>query len=297
MGERPDTPLSTTRHFLNFPLVYKLGTRLIGYFPRSVSYGFAGAIARMSEFLYRSAFQIVMDNLKLVFPVASREELQNLTREIFRNYSRYLVDYGRCAYMEHEKILEEISMYYGRGNLESATGMKKGIILLTAHLGNWELGGIFLGSYGLRTNVVTLPDEDPSIHRIRQWYRERFRVNTITIGDSPLSSLDLLKALRRGEVVAMLIDRYPEGPDSTVLDFFGRPTPFPRGPFILARITGAPIIVSFVVREGDAYRGIIEEPIVIPSEEEEPSAQRKVVKILEKYIIMYANQWYNFVPI
>lgn len=145
--------------------------------------------------------------------------------------------------------------------------------------------------------MVTLPDEDPSIHRIRQWYRERFRVNTITIGDNPLSSLDLLNALQRGEVVAMLIDRYPEGPDSTVLEFFGKPTPFPRGPFILARITGAPIIVSFVVREGDAYRGIIEEPFVISSEQEELHAQKKVVKILEKYIIMYANQWYNFVPV
>ena len=107
--------------------------------------------------------------------------------------------------------------------------MGKGLILLTAHLGNWELGGIFFGSYGIKTNVITIKDQDIQIDNIRRWYRERYKVSTITIGTSPFSTMEIMKALNNKEIVAMLIDRYNDGLDSITTDFLINQRRFPGG--------------------------------------------------------------------
>ena len=285
------------KHFLNILTVYKLGTRWIGYIPISLSYTISQIIADISYIFYRSAVQNVTKNLRLVFPSASKKELSSKTKQLFRNYAKYLVDYGRFANLEKSTLLKKIIYFDGKENLEDALQMDKGLILLTAHLGNWELGGTFFGAYGLTTNVVTLPDEDPKIDDSRRWYRTKYGVKTITIGNSPFSTIKLVKALNNREIIAMLIDRYSGNQDNITVDFFNKPTLFPKGPFILSRITGAPIIVAFVVSENGGYRGIIEKPFIVTTEKKEDESLKKVVRILEEYIAKYPDQWYNFTAI
>lgn len=199
--------------------------------------------------------------------------------------------------MNKNAVIEQIVCYKGKENLDAALQRNKGLIVLTAHLGNWELGGIFFGSYGLKTNVLTLRDENPEIDTIRTWYREAYGVKTITVGDSPLSTIEMIRALNNNEIIAMLIDRYHTGLDSMTVNFFHKPTLFPKGPFVLSRLTGAPIIVAFVVKEKNLYKGIIEGPFMVTQENEEYEILKKVVKILEDNIMMYSDQWYNFVRI
>lgn len=288
--------MTQNRHFLNIPVVYKLGTRFIGYIPKRLAYLIAELIAEISIVLYKDSFIAVSENIKLPFPDYTVSERKKLSRRIFRNYAKYLVDYGRYNIMKNEDILREFTSYQGRENLEMVIEMQKGIILLTGHIGNWELGGLFLSSYGLKTNVITLPDEDTSIHYLRENYRKKFNVNTITIGNSPLSSVEMLNVLMKKEVLAMLIDRYNNKEDGRYCDFFGKRKLFPIGPVILAKVSGAPIIVSFVVKERNGYKGIIESPIFVENGREDEALQ-EIVNILENYIIIYADQWYNFYPL
>lgn len=285
------------RHFLNLPVVYRLGTHWISYIPKSISYAVSQRIADMSYLFYKSAAENVKKNLALVFPEASEKKLSLMTLQLFRNYSKYLVDYSRFTWLNKSDILKQIIYFDDKDNLNNTLQMNRGIILLTAHLGNWELGGIFFKSYGIKTNVVTLPDEDYEIGSIRNMYRERFGVKTITVGNSPLFTIELTKALHNKETVAMLIDRYNDRPNGITIEFFSKPTQFPRGPFILSRLTGAQIIVAFVVREENGYRGIVKGPFQVNSEKEEYEILKRVINILERYIILYPDQWYNFVPI
>ena len=285
------------RHFLNIPLVYKLGTRWIGCLPTSLSYAISRSISDISYLFYRTAAGSVKQNLSRAFPSYSDEAISELAARLFRNYGRYLVDYARFTRLNKSEVTGKIISFDGKENLKKALKMGKGMILLTAHLGNWELGGIFFGNYGIRTNVVTIRDENQEIDNIRRRYRERHNVATITIGNSPFSAIEMVKALNNGEVVALLIDRYDGGLDTITTDFFGTPTKFPRGPFILSRLTEAPIITAFVVREKEGYKGIISQPLVVTHERGEHEALGTVVKMLEKYIIMYPDQWYNFVPV
>lgn len=282
------------RHVLNTPIVYKLGIKCIGYFPTFISYPFSRAIAGISFFFYKSAVKNITANFLRVFPKATHKELLRKTRNLFGNYAEYLVDYGRFSALDKETILKKIAHFDGEDNLIEALNMKKGLILLTAHLGNWELGGIFFGAYGLKVNVVTLQDEDSEIDSKRSQYREHYGIKTITIGETPLSTVSVVNALTNNEVVAMLIDRYSGDRDSVAVNFFNKPALFPRGPFVLSRITGAPVIVAFVVKEQGEYKGIIEKPFVVEDEKEEKECVKKVVRIFEEYIVQYPDQWYDF---
>lgn len=284
-------------HFLNTPLIYRLGTRWIGSLPLWASYALSQTIANISYFFYRSAVNNVKKNLARVFPHISNRRLCKFTRQLFRNYSKYLVDYGRFTYLDENSILKNVHYFEGIENFESALDLNKGLILLTAHLGNWELGGIFLSNYGLKVNVVTLPDENPHIDSIRTWYRTKFNIKTITVGSTPLSILDCIKALNNKEIVAMLIDRYNSYNDSIEINFFGKPSLFPKGPLILSRLTGAPVVMAFVVREEERYKSIMEKPFVVTTEEQEYIVANEIVKILENYIKLYPEQWYNYVTI
>jgi len=286
-----------SNHFLNIPAVYRLGTRWIGAIPKPMAYALSKSIALVSYLFYKTAVGNVKDNLMRAFPDLPDRELSALTLRLFMNYSKYLVDYGRYTGLNRKMVIDKIVSFDGRENLDAALSMQKGIILLTAHLGNWELGGIFFSSYGLKTNVVTVQDSNESIDGVRKAYREQYDVNTITIGDSPFATIEMLRALNNGEVIAMLIDRYREGLDCIEADFFGHPARFPRGPFTLSRLTGAPIIVAFVVKDGNGYRGIVEPPLVVTDDGEDIEALKMVVDSLERHIVKYPDQWYNFTPI
>ncbi len=229
----------------------------------------------------------------MAMPTDSGQAIGAAARRLFKNYARYLVDYAMFTYLPKDEILKKITSREGIDILEGVIKEGKGIILLTAHLGNWELGGIFLNSYGLKINVLTNKDENPGIDEARTNYRQRHGVNTITVGEkNPLSSVELAGALFRGEAVAMLIDRYNPLMGNIEVEFFGRNVNFPAGPFILSKMTGAPIITGFVVREEDGYKGIIDGPFTVGNDIRD--AARKAIKSLQRNIAKYPCQWYNF---
>jgi KDO2-lipid IV(A) lauroyltransferase len=251
-------------------------------------------IADISMISHKSAVENISENFRRVFPDASGKELYRKTRQLFRNYSEYLVDYGRFSALDKDTLLRKIVHFDGEDNLINALDLGKGLILLTAHLGNWELGGIFFSAYGLKVNVLTLPDEDLEIDSNRSRYREKYGVKTITVGDSPLSTVSLVNALSNNEVVAMLIDRYNSEQDSIKVKFLDQEIMIPKGPFILSRVTGAPVVVAFVVKENGDYKGIVENHFVVQREDSEDELARKVVRIFKKYVVKYPDQWYDF---
>jgi lauroyl/myristoyl acyltransferase len=91
------------------------------------------------------------------------------------------------------------------------------------------------------------------------------------------------------------VDRWGKT-DGVASAFLGGRHYLPRGPFVLSRMTGAPILPAFVVRDGACYRGILEPPFVVEQEDFGPYATR-ISQTLERFIRCYPEQWYNFVPL
>ncbi len=283
------------RHLLSVPWFYRLGFAAAQRIPTSVLYGVADVLGMATYLTCRAPVRIVRANLGRVFPHASDRELSRLARRIFRNYARYLVDYGRFRWVPQEGFEKLIPALEGRENLQEAFDAGRGVILVTGHIGNWELGGVSLGHRGMKVNVVTLPDGSHQIDAIRKVYRGQYAINTIVLDGSPFASLEMMVALKRGEMVAMLVDRWGKA-GGVASPFFGGIHHLPRGPFVLSRVTGATILPAFVVRDGTYYRGIVEPPIVVEQEGLGPYAVR-ISQAFERVIRRYPDQWYNFVSL
>jgi lauroyl/myristoyl acyltransferase len=283
------------RHWLSVPSFYHLGFAAAQCVPASVLYGVADLLGMATYLICRAPVRIVHANLMRAFPGASSREVSRLAAKIFRNYARYLVDYGRFRWVPLEGSETVIPTLEGRENLRAAFDAGKGVILVTGHVGNWELGGVSFGLRGIKVNVVTQPDGSHQIDAIRKGYRGQYSIKTIVLDGSPFASVEMMTALKRGEVVAMLVDRWGKG-DGVLAPFFGKAHYLPRGPFVLSRMTGAPILPAFVVRDRTSYRGILESPFVVEEDDLHPYALR-VSHALETVIRRYPDQWYNFVPL
>ena len=283
------------RHLLAAPWFYRVGFVAARAVPVPVLYAIADGLGVATYLTCGKLVTAVGANLACAFPQVSARERSRLTQRIFRNYARYLVDYGRLRWARRDGFEGLIPALEGEDHLRRALAAGRGVILVTGHVGNWELGGTFFGQSGVKVHVVTLPDGHRQIDAIRERYRARYAISTIVLDGSPFASLEMMAALKRNEMVAMLVDRW--GPtDGIASPFFGGTHHLPRGPFVLSRATGAPILSAFVVRDGASYRGIVEPPFVVAEEDLSPYAAR-ISGALERVIRRYPDQWYSFVPL
>ena len=231
----------------------------------------------------------------------SEEEVSRLAKQCFQNYCHKLLDYMAMHRLDSSNKGEWVEKEIGEENLVKALSRGKGVICITPHLGNWELGGYVLASKGYPINILTLREESQYLSRYEKRLREKAKIHTITIdpNEKPnLAILEIARQLRRNEIVAMVADRIYEG-QGVKIDFFGHSTLFPAGAVQLALETGAAIIPVFVILERKMkYWGIIGEPIPIRMDADKNEAVRlgvqEIARRFEEMISQYPDQWFNF---
>lgn len=272
--------------------------------PRSIQKFFSVVVGDLFYLLMRKTRRHVRKNIEGVSQGRwSKEKINGLTRKTFQNYGQYLLDYMVMHRLRPSNKDQWVEEEVGGDYMIEALGAGKGVICITPHLGNWEIGGLLFSFKGGRLNVLTLDERDLDTKSFREEMRKRKGIKNIYIDpedDSPMAILDAVKALRRNEIVAMLGDRI-ESQKTMAFDFFEKKTPFPIGVAILAMATGAPVLPVFVVMEKNRkYRGVIEAPIYFDSPLREGreamirKGMKKLIRKFEEYIEKYPDQWYNF---
>ncbi|MCJ7803426.1 MAG: lysophospholipid acyltransferase family protein [Desulfobacterales bacterium] len=272
--------------------------------PRSIQKFFSVVVGDLFYLLMKKTRAHVRKNIEGVSRGRwSKERVNALTRKTFQNYGQYLLDYMVMHRLHPSNKNRWIAEEGGGDYMIEALRAGKGVICITPHLGNWEIGGLLFAFKGGKLNVLTLDERDLDTRSFREEMRRRRGIKNLYINpkeDSPMAILDAVKALRRNEIVAMLGDRV-ESQKTMVFDFFGRKTAFPIGVAILAMATEAPVLPVFVVMEKNRkYRGIIEPSIYFnPSSREDRETviregMERLIKKFEEYIEKYPDQWYNF---
>ena len=244
-------------------------------------------------------FRAIRRNLARIKPGLSPREYSRMAFDVFRNYSYYLIDLFHLSH-DPRRIGKYRINLRGLENYEAVSAKKNGIIFLTAHLGNWEIGGIKLASMSRGINVVYSPDTSSLLELQRSFVRRIEGIREIPLRQGSFSSLKLLRVLQEGEAVALQGDRLTL--DSGVkVKFFGADALLPKGPVKLALVSDSIILPVFMPIAGfKAYDIIMERPIVMermddPAEELETNLG-KIIKIFEQYIGRYPTQWYTFMP-
>ena len=172
-----------------------------------------------------------------------------------------------------------------------------GAVILTAHFGNWDIAAKKLSAYERPVNVVMTREVNITTQEYLRAARERAGVRVIYSDSSVFSSLNMIRALRRNEIVAMQLDRLMGQP--RLIPFFGVPTEFPAGPFILARIAKAPLIAAFIPRLGSRHYAIrLGVPRVPQGERGDVHALDRVMATVvgefEQYVRQHPTQWFQF---
>ncbi|UCF06701.1 MAG: lysophospholipid acyltransferase family protein [bacterium] len=190
----------------------------------------------------------------------------------------------------HPKRIEQCVTCEGREALESAIRTGKGAILVTAHVGNWELAALYLRTLGYGIHVVAGIQMNRLLTRA---VKEAKEAKGITVVGPDRSYRNLIEALNSNNLVALLLDGdiYTGG---EVVPFFGKEVPLPRGPIQLGRRTGSPIVGGYCRRiNGGAYHLHLETIFEAGELEHmpEPHALRRLYARVEGYIRANNDQW------
>jgi lauroyl/myristoyl acyltransferase len=296
VNEHPMLTKSRRHPFYRVGL-FKAGLNFAGRTPRGVMRFIGTAMACAGKPLAAQGRAAIRANLRVAAGLDG-EELEALCGRNILNFGRMLADYFHATSAEPAQILRMISRTIGEEHLIAARERGRGVIIVTAHLGNWELGGIMLALRGHPLNVVTLEEPTSELNEWRESYRRRFGIKTVTIGSDQFSFLGTMQALRAGECVALLVDRPHHGTGLPVR-FFGRETEFSSAPALLSKHTGAAVIPAFVIQEADGrYISAIHPEIEFTTEgtprETLTENTQRVAAAFESVIGAHLDQWYNY---
>lgn len=275
-------------------ILYKIGLFLALHLPLKIAYNLAIFISDLHYILARKDRLAVRDNLKVIFPEKSEKEICKIRLRMSRNFAKYLVDFFRFSLLDLSHIKKNIKIE-NIDYFDKVMAQGKGGIVLTAHLGNWELGGVVIAISGYPFWVVALPHKHKRVDNFFNLQRESKGIKVIPLGRAARSCLNVLK---NNELVALVGDR-DFNEKGVVMDFFGRPTYLPEGPAAFALKTGAKIVPGFMFRnEDDSFTLRIEKPIEFnPAGDKDKDLKGLVEQykvIIEGYIRKYADQWYMF---
>jgi lauroyl/myristoyl acyltransferase len=262
-----------------------------GALPRRARLTLARAVARHAAGWFPVERARVAANVARVRPDLDAGARGALVDEVFRHFAicfADLISTNRRA-GRPERLLAGIE---GDEHLLSALADGRGLVLVTAHLGNWELGGRLIASRLKRpTHVIVAAEADPGVERFLRGGDSP--IHFVRRGD-PRAMMPLVGALRRGEAVALQGDRALGTRGDVAVEFFGAPAAFPLGPFVLARAARVPMVPAFCLLGRDRrYTVVIAEPIRVALGEE-TAALARWASVLETAVRRAPEQWFNF---
>jgi len=277
---------------------FDLGLRAASYLPRFFLRALGGGGALFFALTHPDRREIVDKNLALV---AGRGTARRTSLDVYRNFGRVMADYFYAGSRSREKALALIEDRIGYEHLLSAHREGKGVILLTAHLSFFELGGLVMTDLGFSTVALTVREPDDSLTHWRADYRRRWGVETLEVGEDPFALAALRAELEQGKFIVALFDR-PVGSSPSRVRLPHGSLPCASGILYLALLTGCPIVmVAITEKKNGKYRVEASEPMHLEpgrtNRARVDSAAQQAMDVLVPIISRNASSWFQFAPL
>ncbi len=219
-------------------------------------------------------------------------EARRRARASYRSYARVIVDTIWIHGIPLARMFEHGEVD-GVEHLDDARDSRTGGILVLAHFGSWDIAASLSCAAGHSVATVMAPVGPPSITALLAWSRE---IKQLELFAPAAAARGLVRALRRGGLVALLVD-IPEGGPTTVVRYCNGPVRFSTGPASLARLTEAPIIPVSCWRVGERYIVNIQPPFQPGRDDDDQAVMQRIAEILERDVQRLPEQWYPFNPV
>ena len=278
---------------------YELASHCARVVPRWFIQGFARTMAWLYARGRPQFNEILADNLSLVLG------RRPAPAEIARTYTSFavsLADYYHLGARAKEDAIALVAERLGFEHMKAVHEAGRGALLLTAHLGLFELGGVVMRDVGFPIVALTLPEGSSGLSEWRAAYRRRWGVETLEVGGSDqFSFLEIQRHLAAGKFVAALIDR-PHGGHTSLVQLPHGPARFASSILLIALAQGCPVVPVTVTRRDDLlYRVQAFEPFYIErhgsTEETLAYYAQRLADVFVPVITRHPEQWYQFVPL
>lgn len=265
-------------------------------FPLRVGYAVAAAVAGICYHFFGRQRRCLNANLAMVLGTSDPARVDRVARQAFANFGRYVIDFIHFPVTTPDEVRRRL-IFESWDQLNEAYDSKRGIIIITLHFGNWDMGAASLAAYGYKTSAPADTFAYPPMNNLIVGSREKLGMHVLPrerLGSQPL------RILRRGEILALLIDVGTVA-QKVEVEFFGAPVRVASGPARLARQAGACILPAIVLREPSAPEKV--HPMFGPTlwpdpalseEEDVRRLTQATMTALQELIRPYPEQWFIF---
>ena len=236
---------------------------------------------------------VVERQLSAAFPELDHEEIERIARASYGHLGRTSIETAVLPTYSAQQVIDLFEDVQGWSIVEERLSLGKGLIVVTGHLGNWELGGAYLAARGIPIDVVARHMANPLFDRYLTSTRQRIGM---TVVHDEAAVRRVPRSLRDGRAVAFLVDQGAVGLASTWVPFFGRYAKTPRGPAVFALRSGAPILFGTALRQASGRYQLSFEPVdVDPTGDREADVDRIVAAYtltLERWVRRAPEQYF-----
>jgi KDO2-lipid IV(A) lauroyltransferase len=264
----------------------------LGALPHSVARALCAVLAALSYRLWPRLRKVGLFNLRLAFPEWPERQRRQVLFGLFRNFGRMLADFAHFPRWNRQNI-ERLIIYDGFENYARAQSEGRGVLFLTAHFGNWELGSFAHGVYGYPCHFVVRELDNPLVDALINDYR-------CLSGGKAIEKRDfarhVLRAFSQGEAVGILMDQNMAPAEGAFVDFFGRLACTTTGPARVARKTAVPIVLGLVIWDAKLKKYRLRFDSVPWLRREDPEEEvlantANFTRLIEEYVRRYPEQW------
>jgi KDO2-lipid IV(A) lauroyltransferase len=273
----------------------RAGTRFVAHLPASVRQALASALGRGFAALPLRRRRVALDNIALAFPALSPAARRALLRATMVYWAQTVLEVADLAgrRMSDEELRARVTLE-GKAHLDAALAQGRGVIALSAHIGNFPLAVLALAAYGYRVAAVYKEGSALATDFFGRLMRA-YGVVPIRVDNHRQSvARGVLSALREGGVVLMQIDQAVR--DGILVEFFGRPARTPVGPAVLARRSGAPVLPMFMLHEGRNHQLDFAEPLPLDAHADPQQAVhadvQAMTRVIEAMVRAHPAEWY-----
>ena len=266
----------------------------IGSIPHKYILCLGMLIGRLMYFADVPHRRIVRRNLKFVYPEWTPERIKETSLRVFQNIGMTFIEICQLACLPKDNLFSRTKVK-GKKLLLDAIKGNKGAILISAHLGNWEIVAPFLSAnIGTRASMVGRRLRVNLINRLISGLRTRFGATVI---DKEEGMPKMMRAIREGKMLGIMLDQGTQSSMGVKVNFFDKAVTATHAPALLALRCRCPVVPIFGVREIDGSLTIIVEPPLKLKRTNDLKVDLKVntqlmVSAIEKAVRAHPEQWF-----
>jgi len=267
-------------------------TRGIGSLPPRWGLGIGAGLGHLSYRLLRSRREVTLENLRNACPDKSEQEIDAIALAVFRNMGKLFYEICWFTCMNDEELLGYVKIS-GMEHIQAAYEKGRGVLVLTAHFGNWELMPVLGALLKYPCSYVYRPLDTTALEKFLARTRTRYGGAKIP---KKRSFRKILKFLDRKGLVFLLMDQNVQRKEAVFVPFFSRPAATNKGLALLALKTGAPVVPIFLIREETGFKGLIlpEVPRIDTGDKEKDIEANTFAynRVIESVVREYPEQWF-----